>query len=181
MQNILDCVKSSPNTVTSDVLALCEQHLHQYLIPEHPQAKLQIYGVVCYNEGLGDLIRTGAEVEAQTMTAGLSDAGINMKTHLKNWSTYSLLQHLQKFCEEIGEKCALAGVCIMAHGKAGLIYLNSSSSDSCPITYILSILGERLPNHIPKVRYNACSRCTVYSTLFVFIILYILPENLPGD
>ena len=84
VQNILDYVKSSPHTVTSDKLALCEQHLQQNLIPEHPRAKLHMYGVVCYNEGVRELIRTGAEVEAQTMTTGLTDAGINMKTHLKN-------------------------------------------------------------------------------------------------
>ena len=154
MQSILDYVKLSPNAVSSDLLALCERHLEQYFIPGYPRAKLQMHGVVCYNECVRELIRTGAEVEAQTMTTGLSDAGINMKTHLKNWSIYSLLQHLRNFCEDIEDNCALAVVCIMTHGKAGLIYSNSSTSDRCQITDILSILGELLPSHIPKVMYN---------------------------
>ena len=152
VQNIVDYAKSSLNTVSSDVLALCERHLHQYLIPENPQAKLQMYGLVCYNEGVDDLLRSGAEIEAQAITKGLTDAGINLRTKIKNWSTYSFLQHLRKFCEEIRENCALAVVCIMAHGKAGLLFSNTHSSDSCQITDVLSILDERLPSHIPKVR-----------------------------
>ena len=87
VQNILDYMKSSPNAVTSDVLALCERHLEQFFIPNHAKAQLQAYGLVCYNEGVDDLVREGAKLEADTMTTGLTDAGKTIRPHLKNWST----------------------------------------------------------------------------------------------
>ena len=148
---IADYVKSSPNTVTSELLALINPHLTDYCIPDDPQAKLQMYGVVCFNEGQLALERNGAKEEAQTVTKAMQDIGIKTVNPIKNWSTYSLLMGLRKFCEDIRDKCSLAVVCVMTHGKAGLLYSNKSSSDSCQISDIFNILGERLPQVIPKV------------------------------
>ena len=144
-------VKSSPNAVTSELLALINPHLTDYCIPDHSQAKLKMHGVVCFNEGQLALERNGAKEEAQTVTEAMQDISINLGNPIKNWSTYSLLTGLQKFCEDIRDKCSLAVVCIMTHGKAGLLYSNTSSSDSCQISDIFNILGERLPQYIPKV------------------------------
>ena len=148
---IAEYVKSSPNTVTSELLALINSHLSDYCIPDHPRAKLQMYGVVCFNEGQLALERNGAKKEAQTVTKAMQDIGIKTGNPIKNWSTYSLLMGLRKFCEDYRDKCSLAVVCIMTHGKAGLLYSNTSSSDSCQISDIFNILEERLPQVIPKV------------------------------
>ena len=148
---ISEYVKLSPNTVTSELLALINSHLTDYCIPDHPRAKLQMYGVVCFNEGLYELKRDGAKDEAQSVTKAMQDIGIKTGNPIKNWSTYSLLMGLRKFCEDYRDKCSLAVVCIMTHGKAGLLYSNTSSSDSCQISDIFNILEERLPKVIPKV------------------------------
>ena len=159
---IADYVKSSPNTVTSELLALINPHLTDYCIPDHPHAKLQMYGVVCFNEGQLALERNGAKEEAQTVTKAMQDIGIKTVNPIKNWSTYSLLMGLRKFCEDIRDKCSLAVVCVMTHGKAGLLYSNTSSSDSCQISDMFNILGERLPQVIPKVTPYSFKRTVQY-------------------
>ena len=138
---------------SSDVCSsdLINPHPTDFCIPDHPQAELQMYGLVCFNEGQLALERNGAKEEAQTVTKAIQDIGIKTGNSIKNWSTYSLLTGLRKFCEDIRDKFSLAVVCIMTHRKAGLLYSNTSSSDSCQISDIFNILGERLPQVIPKV------------------------------
>ena len=155
---IAEYVKSSPNTVTSELLALANSHLTDYCIPDHPQAKLQMYGVVCFNEFEGNpdfLTRDGASDEAKIITQSFNDVGVKMSLPIKNWTTYSLFSNLRKFCREIRNSCSLAAVCIMTHGKAGLLYACEGSveshTDCCKINDILYILGEELPHYVPKV------------------------------
>ena len=77
-----------------------------------------------------------------------------MSDPIRNWTTYSLFSNLRKFFREIRDDCSLAFVCIMTHGKAGLLYACDGpvegQADSCKINDILYILGQELPNHIPK-------------------------------
>ena len=160
---ISEYVKSSPNSVTSELLALANSHLTDYCIPDHPQAKLQMYGVVCYNEFEGNpdfLTRDGASTEAKIITQSFSDVGVKISPPIENWTTYSLFSNLQKFCSEIRNSCSLAVVCVMTHGKAGLLYACEGSvesqTDCCKINDILYILGEELPHYIPKVSSTYC-------------------------
>ena len=155
---ISDYVKSTPNSATVELLALGSSHLADYCIPNHPQAKLQMYCVVCFNEFEGNpdfLIRGGASTEAEIMIQSFSVVGVKMSPPIKNWTTYSLFSNLRKFCSEIRNSCSLAVVCIMTHGKAGLLYACEGSveshTDCCKINDILYILGEELPHYIPKV------------------------------
>ena len=114
--------------------------------------------VVCFNEfevNPDFLTRDGASTEAEIMIQSFSDVGVKMSPLIKNWSTYSLFSNLQQFCSEIRNSCSLAAVCIMTHGKAGLLYACEGSvesqTDCCKINDILYILGEELPHYIPKV------------------------------
>ena len=144
--------------MTSELLHLVHSHLADYYIPDHPQAELQMYGVVCFNEFEGTpgfLTRDGASTEAEIMIQSLTNVGVNMFPPIKNWTTYSLFSNLRKFCSKIRNSCSLAVVCVMTHGKAGLLYACEGSVESqtncCKINDILYILGEQLPHHLPKV------------------------------
>ena len=161
---IAEYVKSSPNRVTSELLALANSHLTDYCIPDHQQAKLQMYGVICYNdfEGYVGLERTSASEEARVIKHSLQETGFNMNPTIDNWSTYSLIQNLRAFCQEVSSLCSLVTVCIMSHGRAGLLYgcgglkkgvstAAGGLNDKCQINDIIKILGTELPEYIPKV------------------------------
>ena len=117
-----------------------------------------MYDVVCFNDFEGNpnfLPRVEASSESNEIGRRFSEVGIKMSHSITNWTTYLLFSNLRKFCPKIKYNCSLAVVCIMTHGKAGLLYAcggsEESQADSCKINDILYILGQELPNHIPKV------------------------------
>ena len=94
--------------------------------------------------------------------SSLQETGFNMNPTIDNWSTYSLILNLRGFCQEVSSLCSLVTVCIMTHGRAGLLYgcgglkkgvstAAGGLNDKCQINDIINILGTELPEYIPKV------------------------------
>ena len=65
--------------------------------------KLQMYGVVCFNDFEGNpnfLPRVEASSESDEIGRRFSEAGIKMSHPITNWTTYSLFSNLRKFCRK---------------------------------------------------------------------------------
>ena len=68
----------------------------------------------------------------------------------KKWSNaMQLPQILHEHLLPVQDRLSLLFVCIMSHGRAGMIV--GSNSTKMPITDILTVLENNIPSHVPMV------------------------------
>ena len=113
--------------------------------------------ILCFNDfhGHKEMQRGCASAEASAIGISLVRAGFNVHGYIKNWSIFDLFKTLRQICVDIQNRSSLVVVCMMTHGKAGVLYSwdeqAKSTTDRCQINDIIGILGEILPHHVPKV------------------------------
>lgn len=118
-------------------------HSDQYMIP-YNQQETKRQALVLFNTHQ----RENSVDEALVMHKGFEEAGFYSKSI--EWSDALKLPHV--LAEQIHQRVqstSVLFVCIMSHGKAGMILGNNSSL--MPITDILTVIGNNLPQYIPLV------------------------------
>ena len=155
------CLDYSARHVTCEILGYFQPLLTEYFIPRDGRLKMQ--GAVFYNDfqGFQHLERQQAADEVEAITESLRRVGVDISVTRKGWSSYQLLSELSDFCKKIHQRCSLLVVCVMSHGRSGVLFgcptpdtSNRNTSklhDACKINDILGIIGENIPSHIPKV------------------------------
>ena len=119
-------------------------HSDQYMVP-HIQTQVKRCALVLYNTDK----RENAEVEATTMADNLLLAGFDTKK--EKWERAHLLPHtIHPLLDEVISKgLSLLVISIMSHGSVGM--LRGCDDSKIPITDILELLKDTLPEHIPLV------------------------------
>ena len=157
-QLLLAYAENSTANLTNEMLQLCQPYLKSFpMISRSVTSKLQMQAILCFNDfhGHKEMQRGGASVEASAISISLVRAGFNVHGYIKNWSIFDLFKTLRQICVDIQNRSSLVVVCMMTHGKAGVLYgwdeQAKSTTDRCQINDIIGILGEILPHHVPKV------------------------------
>ena len=139
---IKELIENHP--LSSYDISLLFNHSDLYMVP-HIQTQVKRCALILYNTDK----RENAEVEATTMADNLILAGFDTKK--EKWERAHLLPHTMHplLDEAISEGLSLLVISIMSHGSVGM--LRGCGHSKIPITDILELLKDKLPEHIPLV------------------------------
>ena len=129
-------------SLTSDEIQSVFDFSDNYTIP-YKQTETKRIALVLYNSDGRDQ----SVEEANYMNGKLRMAGFTAL--IKKWSNAMQLPEILHYLHPVQDRLSLLFVCIMSHGRAGMIV--GSNSTKMPITDILTVLESNIPIHIPMV------------------------------
>ena len=141
-QNTL-CRLIESEDLSSDNIKELSPHSHQYIIPKIQGAARQ-HAFIFYNSQ----DREGAHDEADMLEKTFTNMRFNVSR--QEWKDVrefddTIIESLKR----IADNCSVVAICIMAHGKTGII--TGENGSQLPINDILHQCTTHLPKYIPLV------------------------------
>lgn len=115
----------------------------QYVIP-YNQLKSKRYALIMYNA----IDRNGAHSEADLLAVALRNTGCDV-IRMEWKDVFIFKSNIISVLEEISKDCSLLIVCIMAHGKVGMV--TGKNNTQLPISDILHVFQQFVPEPVPMV------------------------------
>ena len=139
--------------LTKEQIRQLSNHSERYVVP-HKQNHCRLTGIILYST----CGRHGADEEANNYKRSLESIGASV-IKLEWMDTIGLQNMLDSGLSQVidFESCSLLFVCVMSHGRRGV--LKGSNDSEISINSLLKQVTDNLPCELPLVSIRHCQLC----------------------